>query len=140
MYVLHVYYMYTYYPISERNFWSLQILQVILIIEDVLQVVQVHVAQNHRCLSTKQIIRLRNRHCHRFITFTVVYFTFCFRKKYFFNHQFYNETFFTFFCIFQNQPQIFPPVYILSLNSSILPIAIESRLKRCGHHLLRYFS
>ena len=78
----------------------------------------------------KTDIILRNRHCHRFITFTVVYFTFCFRKKIFFQsstiqYRFFLETFFTFFWFFSKSTSNILPAEILSLNSSILPIAMK---------------
>ena len=79
-------------------------------------------------------IILRNRHWHRFRTFIVVYFIFCFRKKIFFQSQQYNigfswKHFLRFFDFFQNEPQIFLPEEILSLKSSILPIAMKVRSK-----------
>ena len=82
----------------------------------------------------KTDIILRNRHWHRFRSFIVVYFIFCFRKKIFFQSQQYNIGFFwkhflRFFDFFQNEPQIFPPAEILSPKSSILPIAMKVRSK-----------
>ena len=68
----------------------------------------------------KTDIILRNRHCHRFITFTVVYFTFCFRKKIFFQsstiqYRFFLETFFTFFWFFsKSTPNISPSVDLVA--------------------------
>ena len=95
----------------------------------------------------KTDIILRNRHWHRFRSFIVVYFIFCFRKKIFFQSQQYNIGFFwkhflRFFDFFQNEPQIFLPEEILSLKSSILPIAMKVGSKDAdwGPHLLRYFS
>ena len=85
----------------------------------------------------KTDIILRNRHCHRYITFTVVYFTFCFRKKIFFQSStiqfgFFWKHFLRFFDFFQNQPQIFPRAEILSDKSSILPIAMKVGSKDAG--------
>ena len=82
----------------------------------------------------KTDIILRNRHWHRFRSLIVVYFIFCFRKKIFFQSQQYNIGFFwkhflRFFDFFQNEPQIFLPEEILSLKSSILPIAMKVRSK-----------
>ena len=82
----------------------------------------------------KTDIILRNRHWHRFRSFIVVYFIFCFRKKIFFQSQQYNigfswKHFLRFFDFFQNEPQIFLPEEILSLKSSILPIAMKVRSK-----------
>ena len=86
----------------------------------------------------KTDIILRNRHCHRFITFTVVYFTFCFRKKIFFQsstiqYRFFLETFFTFFWFFSKSTSNILPAEILSLNSSILPIVMKVGSKDAGN-------
>ncbi len=85
----------------------------------------------------KTDIILRNRHWHRFRSFIVVYFIFCFRKKIFFQSQQYNigfswKHFLRFFDFFQNEPQIFLPEEILSLKSSILPIAMKVGSKDAG--------
>ena len=65
-------------PISERNFLTI----LILIIWGC--------SPKLPLFEYKRDIILRNRHWHRFRTFIVVYFIFCFRKKIFF--QSYNNT------------------------------------------------
>ena len=49
--------------------------------------------------------------------------------------RFFLETFFTFFFIFQNRPQIFSPRRSCRLKFEYFTDCHESRLKRCGHHV-----
>ena len=104
----------------------------ILIIEDV-QVLHscthVYCSPKSPLFEYKTDIILRNRQCHRFITFTVVYFTFCFRKKIFFQSSrvqynihvldvevFFGNIFYVFLIFFKIDPKYFPQCRSCRIN------------------------
>ena len=87
-------------------------------------------------MTTKMVVIFKQRHRHHIITFTVVYFNFCFGKKIFFYHTPIHSWFFFWKLFgeihFQNFVPKWLPCELFVALCEVKSDCLENRLKRCG--------
>ena len=133
---IHTYNMYVYLPVHTYIQWALSDFRAEFLVFTILILIIWGCSPKSPLFEYKIDIILRNRHWHRFRTFIVVYFIFCFRKKIFFQsyniqYRFFLETFFTVFWFFSKWTPNIPPRGDLVAQIEYFTDCHESRLKSC---------